>query len=295
MDEDHAQAKALDRIVRDAPFDDTRADIILRSSDKIGFATFMLPLALASPVFASMYTLPQAPPSVNGNGNASGDTPIVPISEPSPVVQKLLMFCHPGYAPVLQDTKEWAKVLSAAVKYEMEGIIGRIRSSDVFRTACLEDPLEIFAVAVSLRLKAEAEIAAKHTLRFEQSKLGYVPELDHISAGNLQRLNDWRFLCGEVARKTWMDLPSRSTCDRCELEWYDTWTGEYANALSARPCQEAVADVMRAKVLSEIQCSYCRETIPSLREKESFLAARVVEVVSKVGPVLPETRLTDSR
>ena len=42
-----------------APFDHAKADIVLRSSDNVDFRVFKLFLSLASPVFETLFDIPQ--------------------------------------------------------------------------------------------------------------------------------------------------------------------------------------------------------------------------------------------
>lgn len=60
------------------PFDDPEADIILRSSDNVDFHVYKFLLSLVSPVFKSMFALPQISLEEGGDGTGSralmGDT-----------------------------------------------------------------------------------------------------------------------------------------------------------------------------------------------------------------------------
>ena len=79
MERDIMSASAL--YVADAPFDHSLADVILRSSDKIDFRVFKLFLSLASPVFETMFSLPQPTEGVNPDEGTTDKLPVMPLSE----------------------------------------------------------------------------------------------------------------------------------------------------------------------------------------------------------------------
>ncbi|KZP24479.1 hypothetical protein FIBSPDRAFT_857171, partial [Athelia psychrophila] len=81
-----------------APFDDPKADVILRSADNVDFRCYKVLLALASTFFDGMFTLPQ--PNSNGSGTA-GDAMkdglhVVPVAESAAALAPTLRLCHPS-------------------------------------------------------------------------------------------------------------------------------------------------------------------------------------------------------
>ena len=81
-----------------APFNDSKADVILRSSDNVDFRTLKSLLSLASAVFDDMFGWPKLP-AAKSDGTTStiedGQLPVVTLSEPSRTVRNVLMICHP--------------------------------------------------------------------------------------------------------------------------------------------------------------------------------------------------------
>ncbi|OJT11656.1 hypothetical protein TRAPUB_11829 [Trametes pubescens] len=178
------------------------ADIILRSSNGVEFRVHKAVLSEASPVFESMFTLPQpsAPPSNPLSPSVPQPTapielPVVDMSESSEVLEWLLRLCHPPTDdpdtdyPSLRDI---ARLIQTARKYDMQQALER--AADMLtRPGALDDPLNalrVFAVASDVDVP-QAEEAARASLRAPLGKdLPY--ELDGISAASLYRLLEYR-------------------------------------------------------------------------------------------------------
>ena len=69
------------------PFDDDDADIILRSSDQVEFLVYKVILSKASPVFKTMFSLPQPATDIA--------RPIVDLAENSKVLAAVLSAIYP--------------------------------------------------------------------------------------------------------------------------------------------------------------------------------------------------------
>jgi hypothetical protein len=67
------------------PFDDLDADTILRSSDKVDFLVYKVILSKTSPVFKSMFSLPQP-----GTDTKQDSHPVIDVAENSKVLAALL-------------------------------------------------------------------------------------------------------------------------------------------------------------------------------------------------------------
>jgi hypothetical protein len=114
-------------VITSTPFDRPNADLILRSSDNVDFRVFKFFLSFASPFFERMITLPQSE-QPEGNDQKDG-LPVIPMAEPSEVVNKLLNFCYPtcDAEGALETLEEVQAVLEASIKYEMEDIQNRVQ------------------------------------------------------------------------------------------------------------------------------------------------------------------------
>jgi hypothetical protein len=182
--------------VAKAPFNDTTADIIIRSKDGVNFYVHSLVLSLASPFFKTMFTLPQA--------TCNETTPTIDVTEDSRTLDRLLRFCYPIDSPSICGLADTADVLEAAIKYEMA------KPTKLMRSALIEfassEPRQVFIVAIRLRLDLVAEFAAtvwREDRRKVYSKIKgsgaipswttlltdtYLPEMVDISAGAYFRL-----------------------------------------------------------------------------------------------------------
>jgi hypothetical protein len=185
-----------------SPFDDSKADIILRSIDQVDFRVYKCLLSLASPVFETMFTLPQPSETTIADEARDGLT-VIPIDESARTLHSLLAFCHPGCVPILDNLDDIQEVLRLAMKFDMQGVAQRVVQVLRAPEFMQKEPLRVFAIACRFRFEDEARLAAKETLRFPVSEWKFVKELEYTSGGTHQHLLDYFFHCcvaaGEVA------------------------------------------------------------------------------------------------
>jgi len=213
-------------ITAEAPFNDPKEDVILRSSDNIDFCTFKSLLSLASTVFDDMFDWPQ-PPATGSDDTKSaieaGQLPVVTVSEPSSTVRNILMFCHPKCSPELDDISEINEVTAMGLKYDMEGVVGHARQSTRRHSLnVMKEPIRSYAIACRYKLKREMEMAAKATLALPLSGRPSPVELELISAADLQRVIAYHDSCAR-ATVTF----SSTTALRCEPKFiwiYDRYS-----------------------------------------------------------------------
>lgn len=180
-----------------APFDDPNSDIILQTSDNVHFRVYKLILSLASPFFKHMFTLPQ-PMSVDSKPSQSGD--VIPVSEDSKTLEKVLLFCYPGSDPTFDALSDVQYVLAAMLKYDMR----EAAKTHVARFVEGE-PLRVFAIACRYRWVDVAGLAAKELLK--HPLIGaYVEELEFIPAGVYHRFLQYHSTCGNRAASVTSDL-----------------------------------------------------------------------------------------
>ncbi|KAL5513373.1 hypothetical protein ACEPAH_3772 [Sanghuangporus vaninii] len=147
------------------PFDGPEGDVILRTSDSVDFWVLRAVLGLASPVFKTMFTLPQ--PTVKQEEQTQ--PPIIPISELSRTIDLLLRLCYPIEAPRLSDQGVTliGDVLGAALKYEIGAVVVRTRKA---LKKCAErsskNAIAAYAIACHLKLADEARVAAMACLKW---------------------------------------------------------------------------------------------------------------------------------
>ncbi|KAK7677879.1 hypothetical protein QCA50_019191 [Cerrena zonata] len=169
-----------------APFDKpiSCTSIILLSCDNVSFYVSKEVLILSSSFFRTMLSLEQ-PSQCNH--------PVIPVSENSRTLDYLLRLCYPIVPPSpLSDLSDVHQVLDAAIKYDMDRAVWNVKKE--LHTLGEADPPRMFAIAVQLRLEADA-VAAANMWRNECLLLpydevvskSYRQEMDQISAGSFRR------------------------------------------------------------------------------------------------------------
>ncbi|OBZ74233.1 hypothetical protein A0H81_06323 [Grifola frondosa] len=173
------------------PFNKPIADVILRSYDHIDFYVRSAILAEASPIFETMFTLPQ--PTTDSQDSKDGRAVIV-VAEDSRTLECLLRLCYPITDPAITKLEEVVAVLSAAIKYEMEEAAALMKKELLsFAPRC---PLKIWAIACRMELEAVARSAATHLLG--KSLDLSMEDMEGISAGAYYRLRQFHRKDGHV-------------------------------------------------------------------------------------------------
>jgi hypothetical protein len=301
-----------------APFDDPNAEIILRSSDNVDFYVFKLFLSFSSSVFRDMFFIPQPVDNGLGSSGFSEQTqkdglPVISMTEPSEVVEKLLMFCYPkwGAEPVMEDLDEVQTILVAANKYDMEGVRGHIQKI-LMASKALEDEighLRVFGIACRYGMKEAAMEAMRRTLNHPVLGRSYVKELDHISPNAYHQLLDYHWRCSVVARqatelefipplcrRTWVP-ECRGSCTARNFtyksgltisppKYFTVYMDSVRKALKARPCSATVlkSGTMDDALREASQCGSCRDSaIDKLRTFVNIFANEIERVTNTVG------------
>ncbi|KAF9269226.1 hypothetical protein L218DRAFT_994136 [Marasmius fiardii PR-910] len=287
-------------------FNDAKADVILRTVDGVDFRMYKSLLSLASSFFDGMFTLPQPTPDAHNPFTIQNHDrlPIVPMSESSRAIEKLLMFCHPAHSPNIEMLDEVRLVIEPAIKYDMVGIVKRIVMQ--FESFIDLEPLRAYCIAWQFKLRDQAQRAAKILLKQPLLPRRFVKELDLIPATALHRLHEYHYSCGKAARAVatgfgWIDVSSYirfdagGGCYNCSsggetVTGYDnqlisarSWWVEYmkdsAVLLQERPCGVTVKDpeLLNRAFKKAVQCRDCKERV--LFEMQEFTEdfAREVE------------------
>ncbi|KAG6903655.1 hypothetical protein DXG01_016000, partial [Tephrocybe rancida] len=114
------------------PFDDQKADIILRSNiSAVDFYVFKAFLSYASPFFESMFSLP--------HGSAAREDkdgkPVIPVEEDAETLAVLLKHCYPLWSSYFGEStlEELLKAREASEKYQMEGVEASVADKTLTR------------------------------------------------------------------------------------------------------------------------------------------------------------------
>ncbi|KAL6302620.1 hypothetical protein BKA93DRAFT_736544 [Sparassis latifolia] len=170
-----------------APFDRTNVDVVLRTSDSVDFNVYKNILALASPVFADIFDVPQPAIGAQQDMHPVLNVPLVHITENSQTLDNLLRLIYPVADPVLKDAAGIAAVLSAAMKYEMEEATRLMEAT--LRDGVANDPSRAYAIACRLGLE---ELAGAAAMVCARGDIDYVSDMDDITSGALYRLLHFR-------------------------------------------------------------------------------------------------------
>ncbi|KAG2103118.1 uncharacterized protein F5147DRAFT_746759 [Suillus discolor] len=279
-----------------SPFDHPKADIILRSSDRVDFRVFKLFLALASPLFETMFELPQ-PTAVGTSDDTKDGLPVIPMQENSKILDTFLRFCYPSTLaedPSLDNLIDIKAIIGVAKKYSLELIERRVCQALASPKVLEAEPLRCFAIARNARLKDETIIAARYTLR-QPLIPTWLPEIDMITASDLLALLTYHNKCSVAAASLlanldWMTnyYSNPSGCD-----WLlDTRQTDYRGKLPDPPCRCARSGEAKFQLWKSAPFSwwttYMEETFELLRDTPSgdivrSEAEKTIQKVRKVG------------
>ena len=138
------------------------ANVILWSSDKVNYRVHKSVLALSSPFFEDMLSLPQPPDNEIVDG-----LPVVQLSEDSGVLNCLVSLFYP-ISPVIPGSyKKVFALLAACQKYDMVSIQSRIHAEinrGTYPAPVAAEAFGAYAIASSMGLVLEAENAARLTV-----------------------------------------------------------------------------------------------------------------------------------
>ncbi|KAF8902350.1 hypothetical protein CPB84DRAFT_1775878 [Gymnopilus junonius] len=181
----------------DYPFDGADmgiVDVILLTSDGVQFYANKALLSLVSPVFMTMFTLPQG----QEERKRKGDTPCISVEDESHALFHLLSWCDPRGVPSM-SLNAVQMALTFADKYGMESIMRRIgrtleNSDEIAKQNCFE----WYAIAIRYNFPGFAKLAARKSLAFPVEEMASFTWLNDIPTMALKNLYDYHFSCRRV-------------------------------------------------------------------------------------------------
>lgn len=310
--------------VANPPFDDPDADTILRSSDTIDFHVHKILLSLVSPVFKSMFSLPQSSPGDENNDasfkNIDGrDLPIISLAENGELLRKLLTWCDPRCIPASTAPLDIDIVIRLADKYDMDVVSSRARHLLKLKSESWSytppESLRTYAIACTHGFEDIARVAAKGVLRQSVEELPTVPELKNITGTALQNLYNYHFACSRATlnlrnakldsqlsslikiRSSFASSSNSCQCSRSASTSLKTWTSHYLDlvmeGISKRPCSETIVAqspdwVQVSLVIKDMNpCSLCHPTAHlTLERYGKALAAQLDKIIDRVRDLL---------
>ncbi|KZP19337.1 hypothetical protein FIBSPDRAFT_564652 [Athelia psychrophila] len=298
-----------------SPFDDPKADVILRSSDNVDFRCYKILLSLTSTFFERMFSLPQA---IMEDGILMKDgLQIVPMEEKALILEAVLRLCHPSSTrnPLILELDDIKSVYDTARKYVMEDVEETIRNTLISAQLLEQAPMRVFGIACALRLGAEAQIAAAATLESDLGDLVYFPELEYLSGGEIYHLQRYHKACRKVVQEvignvrqlkpveatiSYRWFTCREPSDTCpflslpsnlaEVQAAKWWICDYLfpcqMALKIAPMGKKVKTSQRmgAALVAAQACPECKKT--SLADLEDFAERFSEEIDKAVAKVL---------
>ena len=138
------------------------ASIIIRSSDQVDFRAHKSVLAISSPFFKDLLSLPQPPDAEIVDG-----LPVVALPEDASLLNSLISLLYP-LTPVIPDSyQKVLALLAVCKKYEMEAVqstIWTMIKARTFLAPVNANWFSAYAIASDMELVPEAEEAARLTL-----------------------------------------------------------------------------------------------------------------------------------
>jgi len=296
----------------DAPFNNSKADVILRSANNVDFRVLKSILSLSSPIFEDTFALPQALAGDNSNEMKDG-LPVVQLTEDKKTLEMLLSMCYPTAVMDPRDPKtltETHRLLDAAIKYNVERVEKRVRGW-IFGPRFLNtDPVRVFAIACHYQLGEEAKIAAAATAFKPLLKWPYGQELHLITGWQMYQLLRYHECGVEAISKIFTDFGwikqthfcwfnLRGDCPRKLVTfgkvtrhrevcgWWSDYMDEVAVALKDGLWDEAKDIRLTEAALHKAHSTNCGAgntgmAMAGMQEFKDILRTRMKEVLSEV-------------
>lgn len=285
-------------------FDAPDADLILRSGGQKSsefrvhrcilamvsaklLLRYRINIGQASPVFNTMFSLPQSE-------SASKSTPVVDLSENDATLDALLRLLYPVTDPAFKDLAELGPVIDAAMKYEINVVLTRLRSILVSPAFLEKQPLQVYAIATHWEFEEEMKLASGYTLGVDIINSPSADSLNHTITSHYRRLLLFHLERAAKAQQLLEDVfPKQPTCSACR-QYVDGWHKAYKqkakDELSLRPTSsiicsfDFIAPIADSVDAAECSMSSCRKGGRKLEISRLFL-----ETLKKKIDDLPST------
>ncbi|KAJ6578066.1 hypothetical protein B0H19DRAFT_574850 [Mycena capillaripes] len=254
------------------PFAQTAgADAILRSSDGLDFYVHRTILSLVSPVFETMFSLPQP--------ESTSSVPIIEMQESSANLDRALRFFYPGAHPVVETLNELQEAIEVLMKYDMQCVVPVMKHHlEKYHSS---RPLAVYAIAFRHHWKDVAVAAAreslKHALRVHLADAS--TELEHVTAVAYHNLLQYHARCAEAARSTvvslkwflWPTMLGACRCNKAQTTvifsdnayhpmpvWFSQYLTSMRDLFAIIPGSDVGLNSSFCTALEQARCDYCR-------------------------------------
>jgi hypothetical protein len=171
------------------------ADVVIQSCDLVNFRVHQRTLAMSSPFFDDMFSLPQPQLSVK---EIVDGLPVVRLSEDAEVLSGLITMLYPIPSELPNSYDRALTLLATSQKYDMVGVQSRIRGeihSRKFPALTGVETFRSYAISSSGELPSERENLARLTLEFPMTFEYLCDELPFFDGWALRDLVGLRKRC----------------------------------------------------------------------------------------------------
>jgi BTB/POZ domain len=232
-------------------------------------------LALSSPVFSTMFSLPQS------ESARKQVLPVVDLSEGRATLDALLRVIYPIADPKFETLDDLGPVIDAAMKYEITFALTRLRSFLVSPRFLKNQPLRVYAIATHWGFEEEMKTASGYTLGVDIINSPSADTLNNIATAHYRRLLIFHLERAAKAQQILEDVsPARGTCSACRgyiERWHEAYKAKAKDELSVRPTSTVVcsfdfiAPIADSIEVAECGMSSCRKSGRKLEMYRSFL------------------------
>ena len=171
------------------------ANVIIQSCDLVNFPVHRRTLAISSPVFDDMFSLPQPQPP---DKEVIDGLPVVRLPEDAEVLSSLITMLYPIPSMLPNAYDKALMLLAASQKYDMVGVQSHIRAEiqgRVFPPLTQAETFRSYAISSSGGLLSEREESARLTLEFPMTFETICDELPSFQGWALRDLVGFRKRC----------------------------------------------------------------------------------------------------
>ena len=297
-----------------APFDRPNPDTVLRSADGVDFHTFKTHLSSASDLFSQMFSLPQpSEKAANEEEELADGLPIVPIHDPSSVLEALLCYCDPNIT-CRSNSVPLIEIQNLAMKYDMTPVVKAIYRDRIRLERVLPPSRMLDTIRQRVGQDEDMYFAAANIFISPEDEMIEMVDLGLVNKAQFDSLVRYRDDCRASAiavasppynRFTWIpqrynwfrtDLEHDSTCDESGYIsmanvrlWTRLWWMFYMYEadiwLAKRPWGETVTsgDFFDRALKAGSRCRVCREGLDDdFRQFTNLFAREIDDAVSRV-------------
>lgn len=230
-----------------------------------------------------MFSLPQGD---------DASTPVIPFSEPGPVLSDLLQLIYPGEDPIIDSLDRLSIVLEAALKYDLGRATHTLRRLLVSREFLEKEPTRVYAIASRYELEEEARIASSYTLRVNVLDCPLSEDLKHITAWSYHRLLLLHRRRSEEALKVLESVSlGEVNCVQCNgihygalspPRWWTDFVRRASEELRIRPISDVIFSMPFLAGSADTGCAKCALSILESHNFLEQLKRRIDDIPSTI-------------